>query len=184
MGVADIMRNRAAKLIIIMSVLVMLLSWGCENGDKSGASDTPVEVGNAAPDFTAEMTDGSKITLSALKGKAVILNIWATWCGPCCEELPAFQKLYEEYGDKLQVIAVNYAESKKDVDSFVTEKGYTFPFAYDEKAQICGLYPSDGIPYTVVIDKKGNVRKTFMGAASAEKQYEIYKTAIDEVLNE
>ena len=97
--------------------------------------------------------------------------------------MPAFQRLYEEYGDKLQIVAVNYAEKKKAVDQFIADNGYTFPFAYDEYAKIMELYPSDGIPYTILIDKEGKVYRTFLGARSAEEQYEVYHSAIEEVMD-
>lgn len=139
---------------------------------------------NAAPDFTVELNDGSQFTLSDAKGKVVLINIWATWCGPCCAEMPAFQRLYEEYGDQLQIVAVNYAEKKQTVDQFIADNGYTFPFAYDEEAGVMELYPSEGIPYTILIDKAGRVYKTFLGARSAEEQYEVYRSAIEEAMNE
>ena len=147
------------------------------------SEDGSAQEENTAPDFTVELNDGSQFTLSDSKGKVVLINIWATWCGPCCAEMPAFQRLYEEYGDKLQIVAVNYAEKKKAVDQFIADNGYTFPFAYDEEAKIMELYPSDGIPYTILIDKEGKVYRTFLGARSAEEQYEVYHSAIEEVMD-
>lgn len=152
--------------------------------EDTGVQGDPREDENAAPDFTVELNDGSQFTLSAAKGKVVLINIWATWCGPCCGEMPAFQRLYEEYGDDLQIVAVNYAEKKKDVDRFAADNGYTFPFAYDEEASVMELYPSDGIPYTILIDKEGRIFKTFLGARSAEEQYQVYHSAIEEAMNE
>lgn len=137
-----------------------------------------------APDFTAKMVDGSTFVLSEAKGSVVILNFWATWCGPCCEELPAFQKLHEEYGDELKVLAVDYAESENVVNEFLSANGYSFPVAYDVNAKIADLYPSDGIPYTLIIDEEGIIQKTFIGARSADEQYELYKNAIEEALND
>ena len=147
------------------------------------SEDGSAQEENTAPDFTVELNDGSQFTLSDSKGKVVLINIWATWCGPCCAEMPAFQRLYEEYGDKLQIVAVNYAEKKKAVDQFIADNGYTFPFAYDEEAKIMELYPSDGIPYTILIDKEGKVYRTFLGARSAEEQYEVYHSAIEEEMD-
>ena len=193
--------------VIAGVLLVVTMLGGCGNANGIGAGDKEnvihgenvsestaaqedvasengvAQEENAAPDFTVELNDGSQFTLSDSKGKVVLINIWATWCGPCCAEMPAFQRLYEEYGDKLQIVAVNYAEKKKAVDQFIADNGYTFPFAYDEEAKIMELYPSDGIPYTILIDKEGKVYRTFLGARSAEEQYEVYHSAIEEVMD-
>lgn len=161
----------------------IVLESTAAQGDAASENVSPEDV-NTAPDFTVELNDGSQFTLSAAKGKVVLINIWATWCGPCCAEMPAFQRLYEEYGDQLQIVAVNYAEKKSNVDQFIADNGYTFPFAYDEEAGVMELYPSEGIPYTILIDQEGRVFKTFLGARSAEEQYEVYRSAVEEVLNE
>ena len=157
-----------------------------ENAEDSTITNDYSEVleGDVAPDFTAETADETTFELKAEKGKVVLLNFWATWCGPCVGEMPAFQKLYEEYGDKLSVLAVNYMEDKETVNQFIEETGYTFPIAYDEDGAICSLYPSEGIPYTLVIDENGVVDKIYVGASDAEAQYQEYKSAIEEVYNQ
>lgn len=138
-----------------------------------------LSIGDNAPDFTAELVGGETFKLSDNKGKIIIVNIWATWCGPCVGEMPAFQQLFEEYGDELAICCVNSGDDKEVVDKFVSENGYTFPIAYDTDYKICDKYPTDGIPYTVIIDGEGKVSKTFLGASSAEEQYKEYKSAID-----
>lgn len=143
-----------------------------------------VPAEDRAPDFTADLAGGGTYTLSDSLGKVVILNFWATWCPPCCREMPAFQWLYEEYGDRIQIIAVDCAEYRKDVDAFIADNGYTFPIAYDEYAEICDLYPTDGIPYTLIIGKYGDIKQSFVGAYSAEEQYKEYKDAIEEAMSE
>lgn len=178
--------KKTLRIIALLLVIVMtaVLFNGCDKTGNVGRDGKELQIGDPAPDFTAKMADGGTYTLSESKDKVVILNFWATWCDPCCVELPAFQRLYDEYGDKLQVLTVNCVESKEDVVNFIEENGYTFPFALDEDASINALYPSDGIPYTLVIDKNGIISQTFIGAKSAEAQYSIYKTAIEKVLNE
>ena len=137
--------------------------------------------GDEAPDFTAELADGSTFTLSNQKGKVVLLNFWATWCGPCVNEMPAFERLHSEYGDEVAILAVNCLEEKETVNRFIADENYTFPIAYDVEGSINGKYPSDGIPYTLIIDKEGVVKKIYVGAADAETQYQEYKSAIEEV---
>lgn len=173
------------KSLILCFLMTVVLLAGCVRVEKLNPDGKEsLKAEDAAPDFTAKMTDGSTFVLYEAKVSVVILNFWATWCGPCCEELPAFQRLHEEYGDKLKVVAVDYAESEKVVNEFLSKNDYSFPVAYDVKAEISALYPSDGIPYTLIIDEDGVIKKTFLGATSADAQYELYKAAIEEALND
>ncbi len=139
---------------------------------------------DVAPDFKAPLVDGSTFSLSENKGKVILLNFWATWCGPCVGEMPAFQKLDEKYGDEVMILAVNCMEDRETVDRFIKETGYNFPIAYDEEGVVSYTYPSSGIPYTLVIGKDGVVKNIYVGAADADTQYLIYKAAIDEALAE
>lgn len=185
-GLFELGDMRMKKMVSIFGVAlvmtVFILLSGC--GKNNYSEEASVKVGDVAPDFTVTLSDKTTFSLQSEKDKVIVLNIWATWCKPCCEELPAFEKLQNEYGDKIKVIAVNCGEKTDVVDSFIQENGYTFSFAYDENAKVNELYPTQGIPYTVIIDKNGIVRNTYIGASTAEAQYEIYKEAIDEVLNE
>lgn len=152
-----------------------------QNAEGGSVSYLPLSAGDTAPDFTAALTDGSEFTLSEQQGKVVLLNFWATWCGPCVREMPAFEKLYGEYGEDVAILAVNCMESEDIVKAFQEENGYTFPIACDPEGDISLKYPSQGIPYTLVIDKEGIIQKIYVGAADAETQYLEYKGAIDAV---
>lgn len=138
----------------------------------------PVKEGVMAPDFTAQLLDGASITLSELQGKPVIINFWATWCGPCVREMPAFERLKEDFGDKIGIIAVNCGDDTDTVKDFVEENGYTFPIALDEEFAVSMLYPTSSIPYTVVLDAQGKVTHVSAGAADADTMYERYKEAL------
>ncbi len=138
--------------------------------------------GDVAPDFSVELSGGGSFKLSENKGKVVLINIWATWCGPCVGEMPAFEKLNSEYGDELAIVCVNSMEDKGTVDSFIKENGYTFPIAYDEQGIMNNLYPTEGIPYTVIVGKDGKIAKIEVGANDADSQYKLYKSAIDKAL--
>lgn len=150
--------------------------------DKAGYSI--LSEGSEAPDFTVDINDGSSFSLSEQEGKVILLNFWATWCGPCVREMPAFQKLYEEYGDEIAILAVDVAEDRSITDAFIEEQGYTFPIAYDEMGKVGSLYPTEGIPYTLVIGKDGKVKASFLGAEGADKQYDKYRNAVEEALSE
>lgn len=140
--------------------------------------------GDVAPEFTATLVDGSTFTLSEHRGKVVLLNFWATWCGPCVGEMPAFQDLYEECGDEVAILAVNCMEDEETVKQFAKDYGYTFPIAIDETGKVSFTYPSSGIPYTLVIGKDGIVKNIYVGAADADTQYQVYKSAIEAALTE
>ena len=142
----------------------------------------PLSEGDAAPDFTVSLADGSEFTLSEQQGKVVLLNFWATWCGPCVREMPSFERLKEDYGEDVVILAVNCMEYADTVTAFIEENGYTFPIAIDEEGTVSARYPTQGIPYTLVIDGEGIVQNIYMGAADAETQYNEYKSAIDAVM--
>ena len=138
----------------------------------------PIKEGVAAPDFTGELMDGTSITLSELQGKPVIINFWTTWCGPCVKEMPAFERLKDDFGDKIGIIAVNCGDDAETVKDFVEENGYTFPVVLDEEYSISMLYPTNSIPYTVVLDAEGKVAHISTGALDADTMYERYKEAL------
>ena len=140
-----------------------------------------LEEGDVAPDFTATLADGSTFTLSEHDDDVVLLNFFATWCGPCMREMPAFEMLKADGLDGVAILCVDCMEEKKTVDALVKEKGYTFPIAYDEEGVIEEYYPTDGIPYTLVINK-GVIARVYLGAMDAETQYKEYKGAIEECL--
>ena len=184
-------RKKISSIFLVLVLSFVLAGCGekaMESSDggslKEEETNKELAKGVDAPDFTVELVGGEEITLSKQNGKIVLLNFWATWCGPCVREMPAFERLAEEYKDEVVVIAVNCMEDENTVSDFIKDNGYTFPVAFDVKGEICQKYPSDGIPYTLVIDKEGVIRKIYLGAGDAEEQYEEYKKAIEDVLGE
>lgn len=152
-----------------------------ENAEKK-ESEGPVEVGDDYRDFTAILTDGSSFTLSDHEGSIILINFWATWCGPCVREMPAFPMLIEKYGEDLTLLAVNAGELEESVQRFLEKNGYEFPVALDTEGEICNLYPSDGIPYTVLIGKDGTIASIHLGADTADAMYAVYCEEIDGLL--
>ena len=155
-------------------------SSGKKSGKRSSALHQEMAIGSEAPDFTAKLNNGETFSLSDENGKVVLLNFWATWCSNCVKEMPAIEKLYEEYGDQVVIIGVNVGEDESTVDAFIDTKNYTFPIAYDTESSISNLYPSAGIPYTVIIGKDGLVTETFLGAKDADSQYTKLRRALQE----
>lgn len=173
-----------------MLALCLLLA-ACGGNPESSPSDggkkeplAPVEVGDEYRDFTVTLTDGTEFTLSDHEGSVILLNFWATWCGPCVREMPAFPMLLEKYGEDLTLLAVNAGEAEKTVKSFLEKNGYEFPVAADPDNEINSLYPSEGIPYTVLIGRDGKIASIHLGADTADAMYAAYCEEIDGLLEE
>jgi thiol-disulfide isomerase/thioredoxin len=107
-------------------------------------------------DFSVTGLDGSKTSLSSLKGKVVLVNFWATWCPPCRAEMPSIQKLWKATKDQaFGIMAVSVGESAATVKDFVAKNGFDYPFFLDPTGRIGNLYGVQGIPTTYVFDKDG-----------------------------
>ncbi len=122
--------------------------------------------GFLAPDFTLETLDGNKITLSALRGKIVVVNIWATWCLPCRQETPALERAYEQYKDSGVVILgvdLTSQDLVSDVTSFVQEFKLTYPILLDRDGSVGSLYQIEGLPSTFFINRAGVIRTVVVG---------------------
>lgn len=125
-----------------------------------------VRVGDRAPDFTLTGTDGKVMRLSDLAGKGVILNFWATWCGPCRQEMPLLQQAYEAHGSEgLVVLGVDVGEQPAQVQAFLKELGLTFPTVLDTDQETSRLYRVYGLPTTFFIDRQGVINYVLIGPA-------------------
>jgi len=130
-----------------------------------------------APDFELDLNDGRRIALADFKGKPVVLDFWATWCGPCLASMPSVMDLAEEYGDKVQVIAVNMQEDPEEVKEFLTARLWELTVGFDESGALGRTFNVTSIPCTMVIDRNGVVRHVHVGASPTLK--EDLKTVID-----
>jgi len=117
----------------------------------------PIKGDIKAPDFCLENLKGGKSELRNFKGKVVFLNFWATWCGPCKEEMPSMETLYQQFKEKhftFLSISVDY-EGRNPVKKFIDKQRYTFPVLLDPKCNVLDLYDVKRIPTTILIDKNG-----------------------------
>ncbi len=135
---------------------------------------------NAAPDFTVTDGGGNRVSTADLSGKPVILNFWATWCPPCRSELPAFDKLYRQYGNEVSFMMIDltdgYRETVEGVKKFMSENGYTFPVYYDTEGSAAEAYNVSSIPFTVAVGRNGNIVGTHLGAMSEAALEKLIKT--------
>ncbi|MGI6742316.1 MAG: TlpA family protein disulfide reductase [Eubacteriales bacterium] len=183
------MKKKIILLLMVLAVAVSGLLYSC--GDKPNESidpDATVEQGesspgniennagdvvaNTAPDFTVKDSDNSDVKLSDKFGKPIIVNMWATWCGPCISELPAFNKLAENYKDDITFMMVNLTDGSYDtvdaVKEFAVKNGYTFPVYFDTEGNASNAYSVFSIPLTIFIDENGNVKEKHTGSMSEE----------------
>lgn len=124
-----------------------------------------------APDFTLNRLDGGELTLSELRGVPVILNFWATWCGPCRLEMPHLQEASATHGEDLVILGVNLTQRENDtadIPTFVDEYGLTFPIVLDEEGTVAELYQVRGQPASVFINAEGIVHTVFYGPVTKD----------------
>ena len=160
-----------------------------EATDTPEATEAPQESQAPIPalDFTLTDQFGNTHTLDQYKGKTILLNFWATWCGPCRSEMPDLQAVYEDYGNNekdlvvLGVAAPNLGQegSAEDITAFLEENGYTYPTLMNEDASLFYSYGISSFPTTFMIDKNGNVYGYIMGAQSREVFDNIIQQTMD-----
>jgi peroxiredoxin len=147
------------------------------SGPLGALDNRPPVVGEPAPNFALLDTEGRRVELAALHGKAVVVNFWATWCGPCREEFPELQKVAEGMSDDVVVLALDQAESASKVRQFRDEFGATFTILMDSRTAVNDAYRLRGVPDTVFIDRDGVVRDVVLGPLSAGTfRYKIAQT--------
>src|SRR5215813_980511 len=117
-----------------------------------------------APQFNLDSRSGSKISLAQYKGQVVMLNFWASWCGPCRQEMPLLEDIYKKYNKMgFTLIGVNVEPDSKAAEGFLKQTPVSFPVIYDKESMVSKAYDVSGMPSTVIIDRKGNIRVLHRG---------------------
>ena len=159
--------NTAAKILLVLIVgsIVIALSMKGQDSTFQLVGQSRIKSGSPAPDFTFPDLTGKKVSLSDYRGKVVFLNIWATWCPPCVDEMPSMEKLYKQFkGDQFEILAVSIdAEGRKAVAPFMERLNLTFPALLGRKGKIKNIYGVTGIPESFIIDKNGMILKKVIG---------------------
>ena len=130
----------------------------------------PTEPDYSAPDFAMQDWEGNTLRLSEFEGKPVILNFWASWCGPCKSEMPEFEEAYKKYGDEIHFIMLNCTDGDdmKDAKALIEENGYTFPVYFDTTGEASYIYGASSIPMTIFIDANGELMTYAVGALTGD----------------
>ena len=162
------MKRNLVILAVIVAAVILMLVAGQRAGKKAALGIGARGEGSLAPDFELPTTDGKTLKLSDYRGKAVLVNFWATWCGPCKIEMPWFVELQEQYGPQgLQIIGVSVDEGpREDVVKFAQEMKLNYPIVYGSNAVADSYGGVPGLPTSFYVDRNGRIVATNSGLVS------------------
>ena len=155
--------NRTVLIIglIVAAALVIVLFFGL--GKDPTAIDSPL-IGRPAPDFALkEVATGRVIDLAQLRGKPVVLNFWATWCGPCWEEHPTLVANARALQPNIQFLGVVFQDTPDKIQNFLNQRGQAYPTVVDDAGKTAIAYGVGGVPETFFLDKNGTIRAKYVG---------------------
>jgi len=139
------------------------------------------EMSGPAPDFTLTGLDGQKVRLADLKGQVVMINFWASWCGPCRQEMPLLNDIYSTYKKAgFVLLGVNVDESVADAKGFLAKTPVNFPVLHDAEGKVADLYKNQAMPSSYFVDRKGNLTYLHQGYRPGEESE--YKKVIKKLL--
>ena len=174
-------RRIAYTLILLLGLAWIFLSADQAGTSTSGKIPAP-QKGFLAPDFELKTTSQESIRLSDLRGQAVLVNLWATWCPPCRAEMKTIETVYNDYKDEgLIVLAVNmtYQDDRSKIGLFVNEQELTFPILLDESGEMAKAYQLKSLPSSYFINRDGTIHEVVIGGPMAEA---LLRTRIEAIL--
>jgi cytochrome c biogenesis protein CcmG/thiol:disulfide interchange protein DsbE len=179
------LRQQSILYIVILLAGLVWIGLSTDRTGSSTAGKIPApQKGFLAPDFTLETIDGNAVQLSDLRGQAVLLNLWASWCSPCRKEMPAMQRIYEKYqGQDFTILAVNvtYQDNLIDAQNFIQELGLTLPILLDQQGSVARQYQLHSLPTSFFIGKDGIIKEIVVGGPMSEA---LLESRIQDLLEE
>jgi len=168
-------------LVVVAFVVALMLYFGYHQARRSAASAPRLTQSSLAPDFSLESLDGKTMRLSDFRGKAVLLNFWATWCGPCKVEMPWFVDLQNQYGSQgLQIVGVAMDDaSKEDIGKFAKDMGVNYPILIGKDSVADQYGGVDGLPETFLITRDGKIMDKIIGLRGKSEIEDAIKKALD-----
>ena len=173
-SVLRLLRDRRRWFVVALGILALGSGWAwLSRVPIQGASSSVVSPreGFLAPDFTLKTLNGQMTSLSAQRGKVVVINLWASWCGPCRAEMPAIQKVYASERERgLTVLAVNgtFQDSASNAQAFAQQYGLSFPILLDTDGRVSRMYLLSALPSTYIVDRRGIIRAVVVGGPMSE----------------
>jgi peroxiredoxin len=134
-------------------------------------------TGSTVPDVTLPLLDGGQKALSGYRGKPLVLNVWASWCPPCQQEMPAFQQVHESLGERVQFVGLDRADSRSDATSFAQQRKITYDLLFDRDDTLAPQLGVAVMPTTLLVSADGVVVKTLAGAITADQLTAAIKQA-------
>ncbi len=140
-------------------------------------------VSNPAPNFTLKSLQGKNLKLSEMAGNVVLINFWASWCGPCLQEMPLLNKIHNKYEPLgFTVLGINVEQSSDNARAFLSDRGVDFPVLLDSENRVSQLYDVVAMPTTVVVDRDGNMRFLHKGYKPGDEAQ--YRKMVKKLLRE
>jgi cytochrome c biogenesis protein CcmG/thiol:disulfide interchange protein DsbE len=177
-----VQRVGQAIALVGVAALLGLLVWRVAFGGEEGAADKLGEGRHVqAPAFTLDRLDEEgTLALADLRGKALVVNFWASWCIPCRDEAPVLQQTYERYRDQgLVVLGIDVNDFREDARRFMRRFGLTYPVVYDGKGSTVGRWGVRGFPETFFVDRSGKlVGERISGAVDIERNRDAYERGV------
>lgn len=178
--------QKTQRIIFYTLLLIAGAAWTSLSTDKAGTSTSgnipAPQAGFAAPDFSLKTPTGETYTLSELRGQAVLVNLWATWCPPCRAEMPTIEAMYQEYKDQgFVVLAVDmtYQDDPFEVVPFTQEHNLTFPVLLEETGDVAAAYQLRSLPSSYFINREGIISEVVIGGPMSEA---LLRTRIEQAL--
>ncbi|MGM0500479.1 MAG: TlpA family protein disulfide reductase [Bacillota bacterium] len=167
------MKKKISILLIAALLIGGLSFFYLQNTATTVAAEVGTEIGMEAPGFSLINMNDQEVNLSDYRGKKVFLNFWASWCPPCRQEMPDMQKLHEEHGDEIAVLAVNIGENKSTVINFMMQNKLNLPVLLDLNKSIAQNYLVRAIPTTYILDEDGIIIEKTFGALNYQSMLEL-----------